>query len=90
MKRIIITVIAILTVFCTNISALASNEIEPTEQENIVTQTETEVEDLEELSEQEEKAQERLVLILIIIGMVIALGTLYSLKYVAYKKENNK
>ena len=58
--------------------------------------TVTESESLEALKQMQEeaekaearaKAEEKLVLILIIIGMVISLGVLYTLKFTAYMKE---
>ncbi len=49
-----------------------------------------ETENSEELAELKEKQKEQTVLTLIIIGMTISLGALYTLKYVSYKKEKTK
>ena len=100
MKKFIIIICSLLMTFCTSFNMIA-NEPENQPQENEIVSIENNISEeedvtpenessMEEISEQQEKAQERLVLILIIIGMVISLGTLYTLKYISYKKENNK
>lgn len=99
MKKIIILLLTLVMTFSTSVSMLANeHDASATDSEIVSTDNDTTVEECgledtetdEELAEQQEKAQERLILILILIGMVIALGTLYTLKYIAYKKENNK
>ncbi len=99
MKKFIIIICSLLMTFCTSFNMIA-NEPENQPQENEIVSIENNISEedvtpenestMNEISEQQEKAQERLVLILIIIGMVISLGTLYTLKYISYKKENNK
>ena len=58
--------------------------------EDIEVSSNVETENSEELAELKEKQKEQTVLTLIIIGMTISLGALYTLKYVSYKKEKTK